>query len=201
MDEPFRWRTSMRYHVPRVIPFINPLMRRLIGLGLRLGPRRAPMVLLTVRGRKSGQPRTTAVNMFDLEDVRYVVGTFGETDWVRNLRAAGEATLVQGGRPIPVDAVELPIEQAAPVLQHALDDAPHAGRGERDEIRVAVHEADVAAIHDHRHRVAAEEQPAPVRAAGPVEHLRPVEMTAGVHERDPRKDLPLDALPEHERRC
>jgi deazaflavin-dependent oxidoreductase (nitroreductase family) len=110
----------MRYHVPRVVPLLNPLLHRLIGLGLRLGPRSAPMVLLTIRGRKTGQPRTTAVNMFERDDARYVVGTFGETDWVRNLRAAREATLTQRGRRLVVDAVELPIEEAAPVLRDAL---------------------------------------------------------------------------------
>ena len=110
----------MRYHVPRVVPLLNPLMHRLIGLGLRLGPRSAPMVLLTIKGRKTGEPRTTAVNMFERDDVRYVVGTFGETDWVRNLRAAREATLTQRGRRLVVDAVELPVEEAAPVLRAAL---------------------------------------------------------------------------------
>jgi deazaflavin-dependent oxidoreductase (nitroreductase family) len=110
----------MRYHVPRVVPLLNPLLHRLIGLGLRLGPRSAPMVLLTIRGRKTGQPRTTAVNMFERDDARYVVGTFGETDWVRNLRAAREATLTQRGRRFLVDAVELRIEEAAPVLRDAL---------------------------------------------------------------------------------
>jgi deazaflavin-dependent oxidoreductase (nitroreductase family) len=110
----------VKYHVPRFIPVINPLMRRLIGLGLRLGPRSAPMVLLTVKGRKTGQPRTTAVNVFERDDLRYVVGTFGETDWVRNLRAAREATLTQRGRRVIVDVVELPIEKAAPVLRDAL---------------------------------------------------------------------------------
>jgi deazaflavin-dependent oxidoreductase (nitroreductase family) len=111
----------MRFHVPALIPLLNPLMHGLIGLGLPLGPRRAPMVLLTVKGRKSGQPRTTAVNMFERDDSRYVLGTFGETDWVRNLRAAREAILIQRGRRLAVDAIELPIEDAAPVLQEALE--------------------------------------------------------------------------------
>jgi deazaflavin-dependent oxidoreductase (nitroreductase family) len=111
----------VKYHVPRIVPLINPLMHWLIGLGLRLGPNAAPMVLLTVKGRKSGEPRTTAVNMFELNDLRYVVGTFGETDWVRNLRAAREATLTERGRQLPVEAVELPIDAAAPVLHDALE--------------------------------------------------------------------------------
>jgi deazaflavin-dependent oxidoreductase (nitroreductase family) len=111
----------VKYHVPRIVPLINPLMQRLIGTGIHLGPRNAPMVLLTVKGRKSGQPRTTAVNMFDRGDVRYVLAAFGETDWVRNLRAAGEATLTQKGRRFVVDAVELPAEEAAPVIKEALE--------------------------------------------------------------------------------
>jgi len=110
----------VRYHVPRIVPLINPLMHRLIGLGLRLGPRSAPMILLRIKGRKTGEPRTTAVNMFERNGVRYVVGTFGETDWVRNLRAAREAILIERGRQVAVDAVELPIEDAAPVLHDAL---------------------------------------------------------------------------------
>ncbi len=111
----------MKYKVPGIVPLLNPLMHRLIGLGLPLGPRRAPMVLLTVNGRKSGRPRTTAVNMFDTGEARYVLGTFGETDWVRNLRAAREAILTLRGRQIPVDAIELPIDEAAPVLRAALE--------------------------------------------------------------------------------
>jgi deazaflavin-dependent oxidoreductase (nitroreductase family) len=111
----------VKYRVPRIVPLINPLMRRLIGTGIHLGPRNAPMVLLPVKGRKTGQPRTTAVNIFERDDVRYVLAAFGETDWVRNLRAAREATLTLRGRRLAVDAVELPIEEAAPLIQDALE--------------------------------------------------------------------------------
>jgi deazaflavin-dependent oxidoreductase (nitroreductase family) len=96
-------------------------MHKLIGLGLPVGPRTAPMVLLTVNGRKSGRPRTTPVNVFALSDVRYVQSPFGETDWVRNLRAAREAVVTERGRKIPVDAEELPVEEAAPVLRAFLE--------------------------------------------------------------------------------
>ena len=40
---------------------------------------------------------------------------------MRNLRAAREAILIERGRQVPVDAVELPIEDAAPVLHDALE--------------------------------------------------------------------------------
>ena len=111
----------MRIEVPRIVPMLNPFIRRLLGLGLPMGPRRTPLVLLTVKGRKSGEPRTTPVNVFHRGDQHFVFGTFGETDWVRNLRAAGEAILTERGRQVPVEAVELSVEDGAPVLRDLLE--------------------------------------------------------------------------------
>jgi hypothetical protein len=55
-------------------------------------PRRGMMIntntLLTVPGRKSGRPRTTPVTIIEHEGGRYVSSSFGDVDWVRNLRAA-----------------------------------------------------------------------------------------------------------------
>ena len=75
------------------------------------------MILLTVTGRKSGQPRTTPVGLFELDGRRFLFSTFGEVNWVRNLRAAGRAWLARGRRQEPVGAVELSPEAAAPILQ------------------------------------------------------------------------------------
>lgn len=44
---------------------------------------------LAVRGRRSGEWRTVPVNVLDLDGARYLVAPRGETEWVRNLRAAG----------------------------------------------------------------------------------------------------------------
>jgi deazaflavin-dependent oxidoreductase (nitroreductase family) len=66
-----------------------------------------PNALITVRGRKSGQPRTTPVALVEIDGRRWVIGTFGDTNWVRNLRAAGEATLSVGRRREDVKANEL----------------------------------------------------------------------------------------------
>jgi deazaflavin-dependent oxidoreductase (nitroreductase family) len=75
------------------------------------------MILLTVTGRKTGEPRTTPVGLFELDGRRYLFSTFGEVNWVHNLRAAGRAVLTHGHSREPVAAVELLPEAAAPVLQ------------------------------------------------------------------------------------
>jgi deazaflavin-dependent oxidoreductase (nitroreductase family) len=76
-----------------------------------------PMYLLTVRGRKSGQPRTVALAIMQRDGKRYVGSPYGIVDWVRNLRAAGEAMLTRGRRSEMIRATELPPEQAAPIIR------------------------------------------------------------------------------------
>ena|SRR2546428_1725840 len=112
--------TVSRRGVPFFVPMLNPLIRGLVRLGFRLGPKRSPMVLLTIRGRKSGASHTNPVNIFYIEGRRYVFATFGETSWVKNIRAAGRAELTEGRRRLDVEAVELRPEEAAPILREAL---------------------------------------------------------------------------------
>jgi deazaflavin-dependent oxidoreductase (nitroreductase family) len=95
--------------VPRFVNVFNPVARRLLGVGIPLGPNS----LLTVRGRSSGEPRTTPVALIEIQGRRWVVGTFGEVNWVRNLRAAAEATITIDKRPQSVKAVELSRDEAA----------------------------------------------------------------------------------------
>jgi deazaflavin-dependent oxidoreductase (nitroreductase family) len=98
-------------------PF-DPLARWMISAGIPTG---APNVLLTVRGRRSGKLRTVPVAMLDLEGAWFVQACFGETGWVANLRAAGEAIVTRsGGRRVPVRAVELSPEEGGAVLERAL---------------------------------------------------------------------------------
>ena len=111
-----------RSRVPRLVPIFDPIARRLLGLGVPLGPN----ALITVRGRKSGQPRTTPVALVEIGDRRWVVGTFGEVNWVRNLREAGEATLAVGPRQEQVRAAELTQEQGATFFGEVL--GPYVGR-------------------------------------------------------------------------
>jgi deazaflavin-dependent oxidoreductase (nitroreductase family) len=77
------------------------------------------MNLLSVRGRKSGQLRTTPVGLFEVKGHRYLFSTFGRVNWVYNLRATHEAVLTHGRRKEVYTAVELSPENAAPVLKDA----------------------------------------------------------------------------------
>ena len=92
-----------RIHVPSFVGLFNPLARRILKVGALLGPN----ALITVRGRKSGLDRTTPVALVEIGGRRWVIGTFGEVNWVRNLRAAGKATLSIGRRRDQVLATEL----------------------------------------------------------------------------------------------
>src|ERR1700737_4322342 len=88
--------------VPFYVPLFNPIARRLLRRGLPMGPN----ALLTVRGRTSGLDRTTPVAVVAIGGRRWLIGTFGEVNWVRNLRAAGGATLTINRRTAAVQAVE-----------------------------------------------------------------------------------------------
>jgi deazaflavin-dependent oxidoreductase (nitroreductase family) len=63
--------------------------------------------VLEVRGRTSGEPRRTPVNLLTLDGARYLVAPRGETQWVRNLRVAGGGVLIVGRRREPFRAVEV----------------------------------------------------------------------------------------------
>ena len=64
--------------------------------------------MLEVRGRKTGAPRRTPVNLLTLDGRRYLVAPRGHTQWVRNLRAAGEGELLLGRRRERFVGVEVP---------------------------------------------------------------------------------------------
>ena len=104
--------------VGRFLRLINPLARRVIPAGIPTG---APNVLLSMRGRRSGRLRTVPLGMLELDGRCFVQASYGETGWVANLRADGEATVTHpGGRPVPVQAIELASEDAGAVLRRAL---------------------------------------------------------------------------------
>ncbi|MEV4050715.1 nitroreductase family deazaflavin-dependent oxidoreductase [Amycolatopsis sp. NPDC049688] len=72
----------------------NEVVAKLTNLGVSVWGSR----VLTVVGRKSGEPRSVPVNLLTVDGVRYLVAPRGETQWVRNLRAAGQGTLRVGRR-------------------------------------------------------------------------------------------------------
>ena len=109
------------YQAPLFARMGNVLTTALLRAGFKLvGFGNYPMYLLTVRGRKSGQPRTVALAIIERNGKRYVGSPYGIVDWVRNLRAAGEAILTRGRRSETVAASELPSKEAALVLREEI---------------------------------------------------------------------------------
>jgi len=76
--------------------------------------------VLSVRGRTSGLERTTPVNLLTLSDRRYLVAPRGETQWVRNIRAAGGGELILGRRREPITVREVDDDDKVPVLRSYL---------------------------------------------------------------------------------
>src|SRR5437879_11332986 len=103
---------------PMYVRAANVMTTTLLRAGIKLiGAGKYPMYLLTVRGRKSGLPRTVPIAIWEHNGKRYVGSVFGIVDWVRNLRAAGEAILTRGRRSETINVRELPQDEAALVLQ------------------------------------------------------------------------------------
>ena len=73
--------------------------------------------VLAVKGRTSGQWRTTPVNLLTHDGRRYLVAPRGETQWVRNLRAAGTGELRVGSRAESFRGRELGDDEKVPVLR------------------------------------------------------------------------------------
>ena len=73
--------------------------------------------VLAVKGRTSGQWRTTPVNLLEYQGRRYLVSPRGQSQWVRNLRVAGTGELRLGKRAEPFRGRELSDEEKLPVLR------------------------------------------------------------------------------------
>lgn len=81
----------------------NPLVSRFTRLGISVWGSR----VMEVRGRVSGEYRSVAVNVLTVGDQRYLVAPRGITQWVRNIRVAGECRLRVGRRVEQVSVVEM----------------------------------------------------------------------------------------------
>jgi deazaflavin-dependent oxidoreductase (nitroreductase family) len=112
---------SLSARAPFLVSLFNPIGRRLAGAGLM-----GPNALLTVRGRKSGIARTTPVAFVEVGGRRWIIATFGDVNWARNLRAAGEATITIKRRPQSVHAIELSPDEGAKFFREIL--APYVKR-------------------------------------------------------------------------
>jgi deazaflavin-dependent oxidoreductase (nitroreductase family) len=100
-------------HPPRYLKPMNKVMMAVQKLGIPTGP----AMVLTVPGRKSGQPRRTPMTPFEFRGGLYVVAGYPGADWAANARAAGTGTLARGRRSRRVRIVELSADDARPVLR------------------------------------------------------------------------------------
>jgi deazaflavin-dependent oxidoreductase (nitroreductase family) len=91
----------------------NPIVALLTRAGISLAGSR----VLEVRGRKSGEPRQVPVNLLTYDGRRYLVAPRGNTQWVRNIRAAGEGRLLVGRRAETFTCSEVPDDERPPRLR------------------------------------------------------------------------------------
>jgi len=95
--------TGSAARAPRRVTIFTPIAKFLLAARVPMGFNG----LITIRGRKSGLPRTTPVAIIEVSGRRWVWAPWGEVNWVRNLRAAGRATITVRGRTEEVRATEL----------------------------------------------------------------------------------------------
>lgn len=97
----------MAEHYQRPGWFTTHVFNRVVAGLTRAGISVMGSRVLEVRGRKTGEPRRTPVNLLEFEDGRYLVAPRGHTQWVRNLRVSGEGRLWLGRRSESFTATEL----------------------------------------------------------------------------------------------
>ena len=108
--------TGNAARVPRQVSLFSAILKPLIAAGVSLGYNG----LITIRGRKSGLPRTTPVAIIQVSDRRWVWAPWGEVHWVQNLRAAGRATITVRRREEEVTASELDPSQRVEFFRDVL---------------------------------------------------------------------------------
>ena len=94
----------------------NPIVKGLTKLGVSM----AGAQTLAVKGRKSGEIRTTPVNPFELDGATYLLAPRGTTQWARNLRAVGEGEL-RSRKTRQFRATEVPDSEKVTLLRLYLD--------------------------------------------------------------------------------
>ncbi len=93
---------------------LAPLLNTFMRLGISVWGAR----VLEHRGRRSGKAFHTPVNLLSLDGQEYLVAARGETEWVRNVRAAdGQLTLILGRRHQGYQATEVPVAVRIPILR------------------------------------------------------------------------------------
>jgi hypothetical protein len=110
--------TTNHYQQPDF--FTRQIMNRLVMRMTRSGLSIRGSRVLEVPGRNSGVARRVPVNPLEVDGVQYLVAPRGETQWVRNARAAGQVTLIKGRRRQAFALVELGDDQKPALLRSYL---------------------------------------------------------------------------------
>jgi deazaflavin-dependent oxidoreductase (nitroreductase family) len=97
--------------------FTRNVFNRLVAFLTRHGVSILGSRVLAVKGRTSGEWRTTPVNLLDFDGHRYLVSPRGEGQWVKNLRVAGTGELRVGSRVDEFRGRELTDDEKVPVLR------------------------------------------------------------------------------------
>src|SRR6202040_817534 len=100
---------------------LDRILGRTLVLLVWIGLIRGHFYVLEVRGRTTGRTISLPVDALDFEGRRYLVCARGNSNWVRNARAAGEVVLARAMRRRRYAARELPPSLRPPVLKAYLD--------------------------------------------------------------------------------
>lgn len=107
-------------HYQRPDWFTKHVFNRTVALATRLGISVWGSRVLRVRGRKSGEWRSSPVNLLTLGKTQYLVAPRGQTQWVRNIRASDEGELLLGNRVQRFKAIEISDAEKVPILREYL---------------------------------------------------------------------------------
>lgn len=118
---PSRWGALFGNQLPKLLGWLADRMARSM-IRFDLPPKSTH--LLTVAGRRSGLPRSTPLSVVRDGDTRWLVSMYGESAWVKNVRAAGRVTLSRGKWRREYQVTELPPARRAPVLRSYLQIEP-----------------------------------------------------------------------------
>lgn len=72
---------------------------------------------LAVTARTTGQVQQIPVISVDVDGIKFLVSTRGESQWVKNVRANPAVTLKDRSGTAPFTATEVPVERRGPVLE------------------------------------------------------------------------------------
>ncbi len=104
---------AKQYRASGMVRFSNGIVTAMIRSGL--SPKN--MYMLSTRGRKSGKTHSNPVTLVEMDGKRWLVAPYGEVQWVKNARAAGQVTLTRAGKSETVKFHECSPEQAGPILK------------------------------------------------------------------------------------